>query len=138
MRATGIIRRVDDLGRVVIPKEIRRSLRIKEAEPLEIYIDNNCVIFKKYEVDRDWSKLFDAIKILTKSEFAIYDDNGDCRKRTSAAMHKELADYTDEAHFIIITDEYENEICTIAIDPDMPIEVREQIKRLVKVFTRED
>lgn len=138
MRATGIIRRVDDLGRVVIPKEVRRNLKIKVGEPLEIYTDNNQVVFKKYEADRDWSKLFDAIRILTKSEFAIYDDNGDCRKRTDAVMHKELADYTDEAHFIIVTDEYDNEICTIAIDPDESIEVRKQIERLVEVLTREE
>ena len=38
MKATGIVRRVDDLGRIVIPKEIRRTLRIREGDPLEIYI----------------------------------------------------------------------------------------------------
>lgn len=49
MKATGIVRRIDDLGRVVIPKEIRRTLRIKEGAPLEIYTDvNGEVIFKKY------------------------------------------------------------------------------------------
>lgn len=49
MKATGIVRRIDDLGRVVIPKEIRRTLRIKEGAPLEIYTDGNGeVIFKKY------------------------------------------------------------------------------------------
>ena len=40
MKSTGIVRRIDDLGRVVIPKEIRRKLRIREGEPLEIYLDN--------------------------------------------------------------------------------------------------
>ncbi|MCR5636760.1 MAG: AbrB/MazE/SpoVT family DNA-binding domain-containing protein [Clostridiales bacterium] len=49
MKATGIVRRIDDLGRVVIPKEIRRTLRIREGDPLEIYTDSNGeVIFKKY------------------------------------------------------------------------------------------
>ena len=48
MRATGIVRRVDDLGRVVIPKEIRRSMGIKEGEPLEIYLENDAVIFRRY------------------------------------------------------------------------------------------
>ncbi|MGI6715683.1 MAG: stage V sporulation T C-terminal domain-containing protein [Eubacteriales bacterium] len=49
MRATGIVRRIDDLGRVVIPKEIRRTMRIREGEPLEIYTDKDGeVIFKKY------------------------------------------------------------------------------------------
>lgn len=49
MKATGIIRRIDDLGRVVIPKEIRRTMRINVGDPLEIYTDRDgCVIFKKY------------------------------------------------------------------------------------------
>ena len=49
MKATGVVRRIDDLGRVVIPKEIRKTLRIKEGEPLEIYTDKEGeVILKKY------------------------------------------------------------------------------------------
>lgn len=49
MKATGIVRRIDDLGRVVIPKEIRRTMRIREGDPLEIYTENDGeVIFKKY------------------------------------------------------------------------------------------
>ncbi len=49
MKATGIVRRIDDLGRVVIPKEIRRTMRIREGDPLEIYTESNgTVIFKKY------------------------------------------------------------------------------------------
>ncbi len=49
MKATGIVRRIDDLGRVVIPKEIRRTLRIREGDPLEIFTDaQGGVIFKKY------------------------------------------------------------------------------------------
>lgn len=48
MKATGIIRRIDDLGRVVIPREIRRCLDIKEGDPLEIYTDARGVYFEKY------------------------------------------------------------------------------------------
>ena len=49
MKATGVVRRIDDLGRVVIPKEIRKTLRIKEGDPLEIFIDREGqVILKKY------------------------------------------------------------------------------------------
>lgn len=51
MKATGIVRRIDDLGRVVIPKEIRRTMRIREGDPLEIYTDRDGeVIFKKYSL----------------------------------------------------------------------------------------
>lgn len=49
MKATGIVRRIDDLGRVVIPKEIRRTLRIRQGDPLEIFVDRDGeVILKKY------------------------------------------------------------------------------------------
>ncbi|MFP3488754.1 stage V sporulation T C-terminal domain-containing protein, partial [Staphylococcus sp. SIMBA_130] len=49
MKATGIVRRIDDLGRVVIPKEIRRTLRIREGDPLEIFVDREGeVILNKY------------------------------------------------------------------------------------------
>jgi len=49
MKATGIVRRIDDLGRVVIPKEIRRTLRIREGDPLEIFVDREGeIILKKY------------------------------------------------------------------------------------------
>ena len=49
MKATGIVRRIDDLGRVVIPKEIRRTLAIREGDPLEIYTTDGGVLFHKYE-----------------------------------------------------------------------------------------
>ena len=48
MKATGIVRRIDDLGRVVIPKEVRRTLQIKEGDPLELYTEGEYICFKKY------------------------------------------------------------------------------------------
>lgn len=48
MKATGIVRRVDELGRIVIPKELRKSFNVNEGDSLEIYTDGNNVIFKKY------------------------------------------------------------------------------------------
>lgn len=49
MKATGIVRRIDDLGRVVVPKEIRRTLRIREGEPLEIFTNREGgIVLKKY------------------------------------------------------------------------------------------
>jgi len=57
MKATGVVRRIDDLGRVVIPKEIRRNLRIREGDSLEIYVDNaGDVILKKYSPIEDLSE----------------------------------------------------------------------------------
>lgn len=49
MKSTGIVRRVDDLGRVVLPIELRRTLDISEKDALEIYVDGDTVILKKYE-----------------------------------------------------------------------------------------
>lgn len=48
MKATGIVRHVDDLGRVVIPKGIRRAYNIREGDPLEIFLQDGAVVFKKY------------------------------------------------------------------------------------------
>ncbi len=50
MKATGIVRRIDELGRVVIPKEIRRTLRIKEGDPLEIFTERDELMLKKYSL----------------------------------------------------------------------------------------
>lgn len=49
MKSTGIVRKVDELGRVVIPIELRRTLGIEEKDALEIYVDNEKIILKKYE-----------------------------------------------------------------------------------------
>ena len=66
MKATGIVRRVDDLGRVVIPKEIRRQLKIEESDPLEIFLSGDGeIILKPYRTDYilrkadDWEELED-------------------------------------------------------------------------------
>ena len=62
MKATGIVRRIDDLGRVVIPKEIRRTMRIREGDPLEIYTEKDGeVIFKKYSPMGELSEFAEQI-----------------------------------------------------------------------------
>lgn len=61
MRATGIIRRIDDLGRICIPKEIRRKLKITEDDPMEIFIDGENLILKKY-LEED--KFFDELMMV--------------------------------------------------------------------------
>ena len=58
MKATGIVRRIDDLGRIVVPKEIRRTLRIREGDPLEIFTDREGeIILKKYSPIGELSQL---------------------------------------------------------------------------------
>ena len=57
MKTTGVVRRIDDLGRIVIPKEIRRSLRIRDGEPLEIFVDKEVITLKKYSSIEDLSEI---------------------------------------------------------------------------------
>ena len=78
MKATGIIRRIDELGRVVIPREIRRSLKIREGDPLEILIEKNCVCFKKHSTLGSFSE--DILRVAQdmaqrtfNHQIAIYD-----------------------------------------------------------------
>jgi transcriptional pleiotropic regulator of transition state genes len=51
MKSTGIVRKVDELGRIVLPIELRRTLEIMERDPMEIYVDGGTIILKKYEPD---------------------------------------------------------------------------------------
>lgn len=81
MKATGIVRRVDDLGRIVIPKEIRRTLRIREGDPLEIYTEKDGgVIFRKYSPMGDLqefaAQMCDAIGSGTGCIAAVSDRDG--------------------------------------------------------------
>ena len=81
MRATGIIRRIDDLGRVVIPKEIRRSLKIREGEALEIYTIDGGVVFKKYSLinEHALTASMSAVKALKRHgvRAEVYNMDGD-------------------------------------------------------------
>ena len=78
MKATGIVRRIDDLGRVVIPKEIRRTMRIREGDPLEIFTDKDGeLIFKKYspigELGEIAAQLCDSLRRATDGIAAVCD-----------------------------------------------------------------
>lgn len=83
MKATGIIRRVDDLGRVVIPKEIRRTLKIKEGDPLEIYTEKDAVVFHKYGVD-----LAGEADSLLENVVCYLDADAPCRDEVRLALER--------------------------------------------------
>ena len=68
MRATGIIRRIDDLGRIVIPKEIRRTLGLREGDPMEICVEDDAVIFRRYDA------FVTTITVLKRTKLLIDDD----------------------------------------------------------------
>ena len=79
MQETGIVRRIDELGRVVIPKEMRKTLRIKEGDPLEIYTDKDNLVFRKYSPITsisDFAKIVaDGIEELTEKVCLITDND---------------------------------------------------------------
>ena len=81
MKETGIIRRIDDLGRVVIPKEIRRTLKIREGDPLKIYLTEDCVCFRKYSVinEQALTASVSAVKALKRHgvRAEVYNMNGE-------------------------------------------------------------
>ncbi len=95
MKATGIVRRIDDLGRVVIPKEIRRTMRIREGDPLEIYTEKEgSVIFRKYSLMGGLSEfsaeLCDSLS-RTTGQTAIITDRDSCIA-VAGSTKKELMD----------------------------------------------
>lgn len=79
MKATGVIRRIDDLGRIVIPKEIRKSFKINEGDSLEIFVDNNQIILKKYSLLDNMvimaNKLVESVKATYRKNILITDKN---------------------------------------------------------------
>lgn len=75
MKATGIIRRIDDLGRVVIPKEIRRTLRLREGDPMEIYTSDEGVTFKKYDYTQNVSSAISDLEFAVCQEDDIQNKN---------------------------------------------------------------
>lgn len=79
MKAIGIVRRIDDLGRVIIPKEIRRTMRLREGDPMEIYIHEGAVCFKKYDVYK--SLIDDFMYFKENVEDNIYDVSIPAEKR---------------------------------------------------------
>lgn len=104
MKSSGVIRRIDDLGRIVIPKEIRKSLRIREGESLEIYSGNqNEIILRKFSfiesVENFANKICEAFYSSTKKDIIIT-DNEKAIASAGAFNHKvnglKISDYLDK------------------------------------------
>lgn len=62
MKATGMVRFVDQLGRIVLPKEMRRTLAINDGDPVEFYADEDCIVVKKYDVAGDMAQVLDKLE----------------------------------------------------------------------------
>ena len=103
MKSTGITRRIDDLGRIVIPKEIRKNLKIKENEVLEIFINNDEIILKKFSPFNDSEKvLSDYIKVIndmTGNDVVITDRDKvilSSKRLEEKLLNKKLSEYVND------------------------------------------
>ena len=94
MKSTGIIRRLDDLGRIVIPKEIRKFLKFKDGDVLELLVEDNSLILKKYddsdEIAQDCANWVDkhqkqiiSISVVNKTTVCVFKTNSDELKSAS-------------------------------------------------------
>ena len=113
MKATGVVRRIDDLGRVVIPKEIRKTLRIKEGDPLEIFTDREGqVILKKYspigelsefatEYAETLAKTTGHIACITDKDTVIAVSGGPKKEYLEQGISKDLEKIMDEKEIYI-------------------------------------
>jgi transcriptional pleiotropic regulator of transition state genes len=76
MKAMGIVRRIDDLGRIVVPKELRRSLELAEGDPVEIFVNGRDIILRKYERGCTFCSVLEGDHIEVKGKLIC----SDCRK----------------------------------------------------------
>ena len=119
MRATGVVRRIDDLGRIVIPKEIRRNLRIRDGESLEIFVDGNSIILKKFSIMRnvdDFAKsVADAMYSISKKNIVITDCDSviACSSNLKCLINKSISDSisTSIKRRESIFEKYEKDLC---------------------------
>ena len=113
MKATGVVRRIDDLGRIVIPKEIRKTLRIKEGDPLEIFTDREGqVILKKYspigelsefatEYAETFAKTTGHIACITDKDTVIAVSGGSKKEFLEQGISKDLEKIIDDKEIYI-------------------------------------
>ena len=102
MKTTGIIRRIDDLGRIVVPKELRKTLRIKNGDTLEIFVDNDEIVLKKYSpmesIEDAASRFVDSFNQVIRHSVIVTDKDrviaasGSLKKRY---LGKEITEFTE-------------------------------------------
>ncbi|MDD6207155.1 MAG: stage V sporulation protein T [Clostridiales bacterium] len=125
MKATGIVRRIDDLGRIVLPKEIRRTLRIREGDPLEIFTDREGeIILKKYspigELSQYAKEYVEALSQTTGNTVCITDRDqiiaasGQNRKDLLEKPISQQLERVIEERSVILAKDKEKEYCAIA------------------------
>lgn len=125
MKATGIVRRIDDLGRVVIPKEIRRTMRIREGDPLEIYTDSDGeVIFKKYSPIGELSSITTQYaEVLSRGTgLPVIVTDRDCVIACAGISKKEALDRRVSRSLENLMERRENFVCCVDSERIKPVE----------------
>ena len=89
MRSIGVMRRIDDLGRVVIPREIRKRLRIEEGDPLEIFTNKNEIILRKYDVS------IGLCELVRRMENELADVKSDMEIETANKIYEHISALQD-------------------------------------------
>lgn len=153
MKTTGVVRRIDDLGRIVIPKEIRRTLRIRDGESLEIFVDKEMIALKKYSSMDDMTEiaktLADTISSTIKKNIFITDRDkfivttGEDRKKyLNKAISRSLEQQMNDREVLVEKNPHSIELIdgkkeeyTYIINP---INVKGDVVGLVIILSQED
>lgn len=133
MQDTGIVRRIDELGRVVIPKEIRKTLRIKEGDPLEIYTDKESLFIKKYSpitsindfvkiVADGIEELTGKICIITDNDSILYFSNGRMKENVGKTISQSLERVLKERKSVTLSRAEGESIISICDECDFQID----------------
>ncbi len=135
MKSTGVVRRIDELGRIVIPKEIRRNLRIKDGEALEIFVDSDLIGLKKFSPMNDLESiakaLVESVYMSSKRDMIITDRDKiiaasiNLRKKyLGLTISSTVEDFLDNRQTLVKNEPYEisltegkSECCPLLINP---------------------
>lgn len=133
MQETGMVRRIDELGRVVIPKEMRKTLRIREGDPLEIYTDKEQLIFKKYSpistINTYAEAIADGIEeltektcIVTDNDVIVYASRGKLKDTVGKHISTELENILKERKSLAVSRIDGGTIVSVIKDQDLECE----------------
>ncbi|MBO7149996.1 MAG: AbrB/MazE/SpoVT family DNA-binding domain-containing protein [Clostridia bacterium] len=133
MRDTGIVRRIDELGRVVIPKEIRKTLRLKESDPLEIFTDKDSLVIKKYSpissigefakiVADGLEEITEKVCVITDNDAILYLSKGKMSDIIGKNISQNLIQVLKDRKSIVSSRMDGGTIIPIAIDDDFQSE----------------
>lgn len=140
MRVTGIVKRIDDLGRVVIPKELRKSLKLPEGTPMEIFVEGDMICLKRYQPvnEADFIKAKNILAPILP-QFAILDGYGDFRVAHNLPTPISLAQAdADKTLYVEHISECGDRLAYIVVTTDCDMSKLEIARMVLERFLSED